>query len=131
MNYPLFAALLALTLLAACGRKPAAAPLAQAQPAEPPASAPADAPAASTPDAAADMAADTAPAVEISAPENGNMSRTLSDLSQAVRSFIASHHRRPASFEEFAVNCQVAIPPPPPGKRYGFDPKYNVILMSQ
>jgi len=42
----------------------------------------------------------------------------LRPLNQALIGWILSNQRHPASFEEFAANTDVQIPPLPPGKKY-------------
>jgi hypothetical protein len=133
MKHPLFAVLLALALLAACSRKQAQSPPAPIQTADQPASPPADnstaAPTAS--DAPVQMPDGSQTGAVISAPENGDMSRTLADLTMAVRTYIVSTHRQPTSFEDFVASSRTPVPSAPPGKKYVLDRRFHVILADQ
>jgi len=47
-----------------------------------------------------------------------NAAPDLRELNGEMLSWTMDHHRRPASFEEFAATANIKIPPPPPGKKY-------------
>ena len=47
-----------------------------------------------------------------------NAAPDLRELNGEMLSWIMDHHRRPASFEDFAATANIKIPPPPPGKKY-------------
>jgi len=133
MKHALFAVLLGSALVAGCSKKPGESPPAQPQPTDQATNAPADnsSAAPTAPVAPVEMPAPSASSVVISAPENGNMSKTLGDLSQAVRSYIVANHRQPTSFEDFVANSHIAVPPAPPGKKYALDRRFHVILVNQ
>jgi hypothetical protein len=72
---------------------------------------------------------DTSP---VPAAESGNISATLNALTLRVRSYVASTHKTPQTFEEYvAANPNMQIPPPPSGKKYSFDHKMKVILVDR
>jgi hypothetical protein len=79
--------------------------------------------------------ADSAPAAPVSAPAavipavNGQPD--LGALSHSVLRWAVAHQRRPASFEEFAADPGVQIPPPPPGKKYKMERSMHVVLVDQ
>jgi len=133
MKHALFAVLLGSALVAGCSKKPGESPPAQPQPTDQSTTAPADNPSAApnAPGAPVEMPAPSSASVVISAPENGNMSKTLGDLSQAVRSYIVANHRQPTSFEDFVANSHITVPPAPPGKKYALDRRLRVILVNQ
>ena len=50
-----------------------------------------------------------------------NATPDLRPLNHALLIWIVHNRRHPASFEEFAANAGIQIPPPPPGKKYIID----------
>ena len=113
--------LLVLATLAGCKPKPVATLV-------PPTSSPeatnGDAPAVAQADTAA-----PAPALPVIASDNGQPD--LGALSHSVLRWAVAHQRRPASFEEFAADPGVQIPPPPPGKKYKMEHSMHVVLVNQ
>jgi hypothetical protein len=57
-------------------------------------------------------------AAPIAAPENGDMSATLQQLSLELRKYVVSTRSVPKDFEEFVAKSHVQIPPAPAGKKY-------------
>jgi hypothetical protein len=55
----------------------------------------------------------------------------LRALDHAMLRWVMANQRAPASFAEFAATAGVAIPPPPPGKKYAFSQTMHVILVNQ
>ena len=55
----------------------------------------------------------------------------LGALSHSVLRWAVAHQRRPASFEEFAADPGVQIPPAPPGKKYKMERTMHVVLVNQ
>jgi hypothetical protein len=55
----------------------------------------------------------------------------MSALSHSVLRWAVAHQRRPASFEEFAADPGVQIPPAPPGKKYKMERSMHVVLVDQ
>ncbi len=53
----------------------------------------------------------------------------LHQLDRDIIQWIVGHQRSPSSFAEFASSAGVAIPPPPPGKKYAFTRDMHVILV--
>lgn len=54
----------------------------------------------------------------------------LHQLDQAMLRWIIGNRRAPSSFQEFASSAGVAIPPPPPGKKYALEPSMHIILVN-
>jgi hypothetical protein len=54
----------------------------------------------------------------IAAPQNSDMSATLSQLSLELRKYVVSTRSVPKNFEEFVAKSHVQIPPAPAGKKY-------------
>jgi hypothetical protein len=54
----------------------------------------------------------------IAAPENGDMSATLNQLSLELRKYVVSTRSVPKNFEEFVAKSLVQVPPPPAGQNY-------------
>ena len=48
-----------------------------------------------------------------------------------VRSWMRAHGRAPNSWEDFVSTCGHQFSPPPPGKKYAFDKRYQVILVDK
>jgi len=55
----------------------------------------------------------------------------LNALSHSVLRWAVAHQRRPASFEEFAADPGVQIPPAPPGTKYKMERSMHVVLVDQ
>jgi len=53
----------------------------------------------------------------------------LRPLNRALLGWIVQNRRRPISFEEFAASAKIAIPPPPPGKKYIIDSRGLISLV--
>jgi hypothetical protein len=60
---------------------------------------------------------------------NSGSLTTLQVLNRAMISWMRQNHRRPQSFEEFASTANIQIPAPPPGKKYGLNPRGFIILV--
>jgi hypothetical protein len=74
------------------------------------------------PHAAADASADQ------SAEVSPEVAANLAQLTRELRRTMPGH-RLSGSFEEFAsVRSDLAIPPPPPGKKYAINKKWKVVL---
>jgi hypothetical protein len=84
---------------------------------------PSDETSAPTPEVAKQMAADHVPVyaptkttpTPVAVP---NGEPDLAELNRAMLRWLMSHHRAPASFEDFAATAGVVIPPAPAGKKY-------------
>ena len=57
-------------------------------------------------------------AARISAPQSGDMSAILNQLSLELRKYVVSTRSVPKSFEEFAAQSRVQVPPAPTGQKY-------------
>lgn len=55
----------------------------------------------------------------------------LHDLNRYVLRWAIAHQRRPMSFEEFAADPGVKIPPAPAGKKYVLDHTMHIVLVNQ
>ena len=55
----------------------------------------------------------------------------LSEVQRSIVRWIVANHRRPGSFEEFAVTADVKVPPPPPGKKYFLPHDLHVKLVDR
>ena len=56
----------------------------------------------------------------------------MRDLNRYLLRWAVGHQKRPASFEEFAADPGVQIPPPPTGKKYKLDTgTMHIILVNQ
>jgi hypothetical protein len=51
-------------------------------------------------------------------PDNGSPEANLTQLSLALRKYIAGSHSVPKDFNDFLAKSGVQPPPPPAGKRY-------------
>jgi hypothetical protein len=135
VKHSLFAVLFGLALVAGCSKKPAeSAPPVQSQPTDQSTTAPAADNSSTVPtpaDAPVEVPTASPANAVISAPENGNMAKTLGDLTLAVSSYMGSTRSRPATFEEFVANSHVVVPPAPAGKKYALDARARVILVNQ
>jgi len=56
--------------------------------------------------------------IPIVVPDSGDTQANLSQLSTALRKYIAGSHRMPKDFDDFVAKSGVQPPPPPPGKKY-------------
>ena len=113
--------LFVLATLAGCKPKPVATPA--------PASAVAEATNVDGPPVAQAAVAASPSALPVIASDNGQPD--LGALSHSVLRWAVAHQRRPASFEEFAADPRVQIPPPPPGKKYKMEHSLHVVLVNQ
>ena len=124
MKQPLLLMSLLVVALAIGCKKHEPAANATPPPAEPTATSANNAPAA--PSAA------PAAAGAVAAPAATDINATLTDLTRLARSYVASTHQVPGTFEEFvAANPGLQIPVPPAGKKYSFGPKMRVILVNR
>lgn len=64
-------------------------------------------------------------------PVKPNGDPDLHQLDRAMLRWLVANQRRPSSFAEFAASAGVAIPPPPPGKKYALNQGLHVILVNQ
>lgn len=48
-----------------------------------------------------------------------------------VRAWMRAHGRAPKDWEEFASTCGHQFSPPPPGKKYAFDNRYQGVLVDK
>jgi len=55
----------------------------------------------------------------------------LAALDRVARLWMFRNHRRPTSWEDFAANAGVQIPPPPPGKKYALSRDMRVTLVDR
>ena len=55
----------------------------------------------------------------------------LRGLDRALLRWLMGHHRPPANFEDFAASAGVAIPPPPPGKKYFIRKDMHIELVNR
>lgn len=55
----------------------------------------------------------------------------LVQLTREVRKWIVRNQRPPKSFEDFAAATTVAIPAPPPQKKYALTKEMRVILVNR
>ncbi len=55
----------------------------------------------------------------------------LAELTREVRRWIIATKKRPGSFEEVMADAQIAVPPPPPGKKYVLSREMRVILVNE
>jgi hypothetical protein len=55
----------------------------------------------------------------------------MAELDRVARTWMLRNHRRPTSWEDFAANAGVQIPPPPPGKKYVVSRDMRVTLMDR
>jgi hypothetical protein len=81
----------------------------------------ADQNAASTETTKAGVAPLDATPVVVPAPEDGNMTVVLAELSRQLRKYVLVSRSAPKSFEEFADKARVQAPPPPTGQKYAID----------
>ena len=54
----------------------------------------------------------------VAAPESGDMSATLNQLSLELRKYVVSTRSVPKNFEEFVAKSHIQVPPAPAGKKY-------------
>jgi hypothetical protein len=59
-----------------------------------------------------------APPQPIVVPDNGSTEANLTQLSLALRKYIAGSHYLPKDFNDFLAKSGVQPPPPPAGKKY-------------
>jgi hypothetical protein len=52
-------------------------------------------------------------------------------LTLALHHWIGQHQRLPKDFEEFAASNPERIPPPPAGKKYVINSRYQVVLVNR
>jgi hypothetical protein len=91
--------------------------------------------------ASADAAAPTAPPPNAVAAAPSDLPRVdtatngdpdMKDLNRYLLRWAVGHQKRPASFEEFAADPGVQIPPPPAGKKYKLDSgSMHIVLVNQ
>jgi len=70
-------------------------------------------------------AAEAAPAVQAGGQAD------MAELDRVARVWMFRNHRRPTSWEDFAANAGVQIPPPPPGKKYVLSKDMRITLVDQ
>jgi hypothetical protein len=71
----------------------------------------------------------SAPAVASIAQADGQADMT--ELDRVARMWMFRNHRRPTSWDDFAANAGVQIPPPPPGKKYVLSRDMRVTLVDR
>jgi len=107
---------LALAIGAGCRKSDSSASSAMASAAEnqPQSTAPGPAPTPATP-------------VVVAAPDDGNVQATLAQLTRELHRTMIGR-RLSGSFEEFVTIRNLAVPPPPPGKKYIITKQWRVDL---
>ena len=94
------------------------------------------------PAAGAPSPAQAAPAAETAPPsdvtpivvsDNGDTAAALAQLTQAVRKYSFEHRKVPKTLEEVtSAGYVTAVPQPPAGKKFSFDPKkMEVVLVNR
>jgi len=53
----------------------------------------------------------------------------MQELNRALIRYVIRNHLRPKTFEEFAANANIQIPPPPAGKKYILNQKGYIVLV--
>lgn len=53
----------------------------------------------------------------------------LAELTREVRRYIVATKQRPTSFEQFATEAKITVPPPPAGKKYSLSKEMRVVLV--
>ena len=110
--------LLAVILVSGCGKQSAVPVSSAPQPTNQTASTPAPS---ATPNS---QVAPPTPA------DNANAAGpNLQVLNHELMGWVLQNHRRPKSFEEFAANANVKIPPPPAGKKYTLNGRGFITLV--
>jgi hypothetical protein len=104
-----------------CSKK---APAAAASPSE-------DAQAQAQPAPVQPLPAQPQPAPQQSALVLPNGQPDLAGLDRAMVRWLVGRRRPPANFEEFAATAGVAIPPPPPGKKYMIRKDMHIVLVDR
>jgi hypothetical protein len=60
-----------------------------------------------------------------------NGQANMAELDRVARMWMFRNHRRPTSWEDFAANAGVQIPPPPPGKKNFLSKDMRVTLVDR
>lgn len=70
-------------------------------------------------------------ATQAASPEAANTysDANLAELTREVRRWIVATKQRPTSFEQFATDAKVTVPPPPAGKKYALSKEMRVVLV--
>lgn len=55
----------------------------------------------------------------------------LAELTRELRRWIVATKQRPATFEDFATNAKIKVPPPPAGKKYALSSEMRVVLVNR
>ena len=64
----------------------------------------------------------------VAAPENGEMSATLNQLSLELRKYVVSTRSVPKNFEDFVAKSHAQVPPPPAGQNYKIQGQAVVLI---
>ena len=78
--------------------------------------------------AAANPVADPQPPPAVVITDNAG-APVLQQLNRALIQFKFRNHRVPSSFEDFADNGNIQVPPPPAGKKYAIDGRGIIVLV--
>jgi predicted small lipoprotein YifL len=55
----------------------------------------------------------------------------LAELTRELRRWIVATKKRPTSFEDFATDAKVTVPPAPTGKKYALSKEMRVVLVDR
>lgn len=72
-----------------------------------------------------------APQTATTTQSTNNPGPDLQKLNHALLQYVVRTHHKPASFDEFASQSGIHIPPPPAGKKYALDSRGFIILVNQ
>lgn len=64
----------------------------------------------------------------IAAPEGGDMTATLNQLSFELRKYVVGTRSVPRNFEDFVAKSHLQVPPAPAGKKYAIQNQAVVLV---